>query len=108
MKTTRVIRYVRDIVCLPKSWSKNPRQVPIPRKERRNFLAQSGLFGKIEFDSDMSADDMSTEVCRIFSVPMGLTTEKIDQGERFRFTYLQRAGAGSRTLCAPSVSSTFE
>ena len=107
-RATKTMHYVRDIVCLPKKWSKNPRRVSIPRKERRNFLAESGLFGKIEFDSDMSADEVAKEVCRVFAVPMGLTTEKIEAGERFRFTYLQRAGAGARTLCAPSVSSSFE
>ena len=62
-RTTRVIWYVRDIVCLPKSWSKNPRRVSIPRNECRNVLAESGLFGKILFDSDKSADDMAKEVC---------------------------------------------
>lgn len=107
-RSTKTIRYVRDIVCLPKEWSKNLRHVTIPRKERRRLLAESGLVGKIEFDSDMCADDVVKEVCKVFAYPMGLTPEGIEQGDRFNFIYLQRAGAGCRSLCSPSVADTFD
>ena len=39
---------------------------------------------------------------------MGLTHEMIEEGHRFPYTYIQKAGAGSCALCAPSVSSSFE
>ena len=31
-----------------------------------------------------------------------------EEGDLFPFKYLQRTGAGSRTLCVPSVATTFE
>ena len=52
----------------------------------------------------MPADDVKR---KFFGVLMSFTSEKIDDGEYFNFTYIQRAGAGSRALCAPFVSSTF-
>ncbi len=99
--------YVRDIICLPKEWSDNSPKISIPRNAKRNLLAELGLVGKIEFTSAMSADDIKEEICKVFATPMGLTLESISLGESFPFTYLQRAGAGSRALCIPSVSSTF-
>ena len=48
------------------------------------------------------------EICKVFATPMGLTKMAIEQGNLFPFTYLQRTGPGSRTLCVPSVSSSFQ
>ena len=39
---------------------------------------------------------------------MGLTASELEQGELFPFKYLQRTGAGSRTLCVPSVAESFD
>ena len=107
-RATKCSHYVRDILCLPKSWCDDPGQVVIPRGERRNKLAKNGLFGKISFTSDLSADDMSKEVCTVFATPMGLTESELDRGKLFDFSFVQRTGAGSRTLCEPAVTSAFK
>ena len=105
---SKVNCYVRDIICLPEEWRGDQHKISIPRKKKLNFLAVSGLLGKIEFSSVMSEDEVSKEICRVFAGIMGLTHEMIEEGHRFPYTYLQKAGAGSRALCAPSVSSSFE
>ena len=94
-------------MCLPEEYCDNPRHISVPRMEKRNNLAEAGLVGKIEFNSDMNSDAMKREICRVFSKPMGLTDMDITNGDLFPFQYLQRTGAGSRTLCIPSVSSSF-
>ena len=95
---SKSVRYLRDIFCLP------------PRGSRRSALANkdTGLFGKLEFESSWSAERMRQEICTVFSKPFGLSDEDIIQGKLFKFQYLQRTGAGSRTLCVPSVTTSFE
>ena len=44
------------------------------------------------------------EFCKVFAKPMGLG----ELDELFPFEYLQRTGAGSRSLCRPAVSESFE
>ena len=107
-RTTKTVHYVRDILCMPASWCNNPRHVTIPRGEKRNYLAENGLLGKIEFNSEMNAEDIRVEVCRVFSSPMGLSEDDIAQRKTVGFRFLQRTGAGSRTLCVPSVADSFE
>ena len=47
--------YIRDILCLPRSYRNvESGNVPIPRTERRNTIAEAGLIGKVEFRSDMT------------------------------------------------------
>lgn len=107
-QAAKASQFVRDILCLPKSWCTSP-QIPIPRGNRRNFLAEKGLLGKIQFNSLMSSDDIVLEVSRVFSQPLDLSKTAIeDGGKRFNFLFLQRAGAGSRTLCRPSLADSFE
>lgn len=72
------------------------------------MLAESGLFGKIEFSSTMTAKEMRQEICRVFSIPMGVTEEEIVSGKLFPFHYLQRTGVGSQSPCLPAVSQSFE
>ena len=102
-KNTKVTTYVRDIVCLPEVTSKCDKIV-IPRGEKRSILAENGLVGKLQFHSDMPEEEVRKEICSIFAKPMGLkrNAEKI-----FQFSYLQSTGAGSRSLCTPSVSESF-
>ena len=97
--------YVRDILCLPQDWIGDEGCIAIPRGERRNLLAQSGLIGKLEFNSEMSDHEVRQEICKVFALPMDLDES---DGVLFPFDYLQRTGAGSRTLCVPSVCSGFE
>ena len=107
-QATKASQFVHDILCLPKSWCTKP-QIPIPRGHRRNFLAERGLLGKMQFNSLMSSDDIVLEVSHVFAQPLGLSkTEIEDGGERFNFLFLQRAGAGSRTLFRPSLADSFE
>ena len=40
--------------------------------------------------------------------PMGLSEDDLEAGNSFPFQYLQRTGAGSRSLCIPSVSLNFQ
>ena len=100
-------QYVRDILCLPSSWCTMP-WIPIPRGDRRSYLTENGLLGKIEFSSLMSSKDIILEVSRVFASQLGLSTSEIEEGKRFNFLFLQRTGAGSRTLCKPSVAESFE
>ena len=75
----------------------------IPRGEKRITLAVSGLIGKVEFDSEMSEDEVRTEIWKVFAAPMQLLPNELVPGTRgFPFEYLQRTGAGSRSLCVPS------
>lgn len=107
-QASKATQYVRDILCLPSSWCTRPR-IPIPRNDRRSFLTENGLLGKIEFSSAMSSKDMILEISRVFGSKVGLTkTEIEDEGKRFNFLFLQRSGVGSRTLCKPSVAESFE
>ena len=50
----------------------------------------------------MSDKEVRVEICRVFSKQMGLTSLDFDRGDLFPFKYLQRIGAGSRTLSVPS------
>lgn len=90
------------------SWIKSDDHISVPRGDKRHSLAKLGLIGKIEFSSDMTDRQVRSEICRAFAKPMGLTTLDLEQAKLFPFKYLQRTGAGSRTLCVPSVSETFE
>ena len=56
----------------------------------------------------MSDSDVRREVCEVFAIPMGLTELDMKNCNLFPYTYLQRAGSGSRSLCLPSVKETFE
>ena len=96
-------------MCLPLSFrNADGGKVSIPRTEKRNAIAEVGLIGKVEFRSDMTGLEVRQEICTVFAKPIGLTKTSIDNGDLFPFTYLQRTGAGSHTLCVPSVSSMFQ
>ena len=105
--SNKVTNYVRDILCLPRSWVADDGRIAIPRGERRSFLAETGLIGKVQFHSDMSEKEVRMEICKVFAKPMGLCVVT-EEGDLLPFKYLQRTGAGSRTLCVPSVATTFE
>ena len=66
--------YVRDIICLPSEHSCGDEggTILIPRGSSRARLAEAGLFGKIEFTSAMSENEIKSEICRAFMQPMGL------------------------------------
>ena len=101
--------YVRDIMLMPHDY-KNPNTgvVLFPRSAKRISLGGAGLVGKVEIDSSMTEIEVRREICEVFSIPMGLSPDDIKNYNLYPFTYLQRAGSGSRSLCVPSVKSTFE
>lgn len=75
--------------------------VPYPRKNFRAELGANGLIGKLHLTSDMSVNDVASEIRSVFQKPM-------DGNESFNFTFLQPTGGGNNTLTVPSVSSTYE
>lgn len=101
-------RHVRDIVLLPEEFRSENGSICIPRSTRREKLGKAGLVGKIEITSSMTEDEVRSEICEVFAVPMGLTVEDIKNGTRFQFSYLLRSGCNSRTLCVPTVKDTFQ
>ena len=102
---TKVSSYVRDLVCLPREFcAVRDEKICIPRGERRSKLARAGLVGKLQFNSGMTPKEVCDEICAVFFKAMGLPEAE----KSFEFEYLQRTGAGSRTLCVPAVSESFE
>lgn len=103
--------YVRDVICLPSEYKRygadEGTTILIPRGSSRASLAEAGLFGKIEFTSVMSESEIRIEICHAFMQPMGLCENDLADGNIFPFHYLQRTGAGSRSLCMPAVSNNF-
>lgn len=74
--------------------------------EKRSALGENGLIGKVQFNSAMSEAEVRVEVCKVFAKAMAMPMCESD--ELFPFEYLQRTGAGSRSLCRPAVSESFE
>ena len=64
--------------------------------------------GKIEFESEWSVERIRKEICSAFKTPFWLSDSDLDSGKLFKFEYLQQTGARSRTLCIPTVTSSFE
>lgn len=104
--TTKVISYVRDIICLPKDYCCKDKVV-IPRGDKRTVLAENGLIGKVQFNSGMSEAEVRMEICSVFAKPMGFKSVEMSNENVFPFDYLQHTGAGSRSLCRPT-SGKFE
>ena len=99
--------YIRDVMCLPQEWCHDEGHISIPRLDRRKTLASAGLIGKVEFNSDMSPEEVKSVICNAFAIPMGVSERDIEEGRLFPFKYLQRIGAGSRTLHVPATSSSI-
>ena len=98
---SKVNCYVRDINSLAEEWRGDQHKISIPRKKKRNFLAESGLLGKIEFSSVMSEDEVSKEICRVFAGVMGLTHENDRGGTPFSLHILTESRCRvPRSVCA--------
>lgn len=104
----KMTTYMRDTILLPPEYISKNGDIKVPRSINRTKLGKAGLVGKIEIDSGMSAADVSKEICEVFAKPMGYTKEDIIEGRLFSFSYLQTTGAGSKSLCIPSVKDGFE
>ena len=92
----RVYTYERDIICLPHSFA--GKLIKIPRN--RDALSESGLVGKMTLSSNMTEDELFSEIRSVFRGPMGGSAD-------FPFQVLQPTGGSSRSLTVPAVSSTF-
>ncbi len=98
---SKLVSYIRDIILLPMKFKSPNGDISIPRIIKRNKLGKAGLVGKIEIDSMMADTDVRREIYEVFAVPMGLSDADIKNDHLFPFAYLQRAGAGARSLCLP-------
>ena len=103
LPATKVVQYSRNVILLPPQYKNSGRsEVTIPRRSKRGMLGQAGLIGKVEILSNMTELDVRREICEVFSTPMGLTSEDIENNRLFPFFYLQ--GSGSHTYCVPSIN----
>lgn len=96
-RSEKLFTYDRDIICLPKSHGKSS-EISIPRA--RTQLAMNGLIGKIRLSSEMSQEDIFTEIRSVFRGAM-------DGSNTFRFHVLQPAGGNSKSLTIPALSESF-
>ena len=94
--TTKSSRYYRDIGCFPNDCCSS-HVVRIPRS--REALYEEGLVGRIRLTSEMSQDDIFTEIRSVFKGPMGNNDE---------FDVLQSTGGGSKSLVVPALSSSYQ
>ena len=91
--------YDRDIICLPFNHPNNARVFAFPRGKVRVNLGRQGLIGKIRLDSNMSEDEIFSEISSCFLHKFG---------EEFSFKILQSAGVGSKSLVIPALSNNYE
>ena len=92
--------YDCDIICLPNTFL-NDGKVSIPRFGTRDLLARNGLLGKIRLSSLMSQEEIFSEIRCVFS-------EAMFKNNNFKFTILQPAGGGSKSLTIPALSPSYE
>ena len=93
------MHYNRDIICLPHTFAKSGlKSISIPRGKQRIRLAE---LGKVTFSSEMSEDEISTEIRSAFAEAMG-------HDPCFPFKFLQVSGGGTKSLAVPSLSQSFQ
>ena len=98
----RLFTYDREIICFPKTFLSNEGLIKIPRKKStREYLIINQLVGNIRLRSDMSEDDIMTEIRSVFSWAM-------NEDSLFRFKILQSSGGGSKSLSVRQVSSSYQ
>lgn len=99
---TRIFTYDREIICIPQSFLNANNLVKIPRKSiYREFLVINNLIGNIRLRSDMSEDNIMSEIRSVFRVPMNKDT-------LFDFKILQPSGGSSKSLSIRQVSSSYK
>ena len=99
-KKAKLQSWDRNIMCLPSSVYEEG-DIVIPRAATRADLASKGLTGKIHLESWMNEQEVMAEIRSVFRGPMR-------DNPVFSFSILQSAGAGSRHLTIPSVSTSFQ
>lgn len=89
-KTTKVVQYNRDIICLPSHYAQGgSKSVQIPRGKQRAQLADMGLQGKVTLTSEMSEEAIRAEIRSAFM-------EAMENDPSFPFTFLQLSGSGTK------------
>ena len=91
----------RDVLCLPKNAKAVGNMISFPRGKYRAYLASAGLIGKLHMTSEMSDEDVASEIRSIFKSLM-------NDNSNFRFQYLQAAGSGTKALTVPAQSPSFK
>ena len=98
MKAKSVQVWDRDIVCIPPCLPNQ--KVSYPRGKYRSLLGEKGLIGKVRLSSCMSDNEVLDEIRSVFC-------EQMRGRKDFPFTFLQPAGAGTKSLTVSSISSSF-
>ena len=97
-----MVQYNRDVICLPSSYGEEGAKcISIPRGKQRSLLAGMGLQGKVILTSQMSEEDIRSEIRSAFVEAMG-------NDQSFPFTFLQTSGCGAKNLSAPSLNASFQ
>jgi len=96
-KKPKVVKqWDRDVICLPSR--AGGYNIGFPRGSYRSYLARCGLTGKLHITSEMSEEEVATEIRSIFKGPM-------KGNVHFQFQYIQPTGGGTKSLAIPSQSS---
>ena len=99
-KKIKFLEWDRDIMCIPRSFA-NGNDITIPRGQIRSSLATRGLSGKLRLNTNMTEEEIFSEIRSVFSKVM-------NNDEKFKFEILQSAGGGTKTLMVPCRSSQFK
>ena len=75
--------------------------ISFPQGKYRGYLASSGLIGKLHMTSEMSEEDVASEIRSVFKIPMNDNSD-------FQFLYFQAAGGGTKALTVPAQSPSFK
>ncbi len=101
-KPKTISKWDRDIICLPRKFKESgDNSISYPRGRSRSMLGREGLIVKVHLTSEMTIEEVESEIRSAFSGPMG-------GDDDFQFTFfLQATGGSARSLSIPSVSSSF-
>ena len=97
-----MVTWDRTILCLPKGYGalEQSRITAIPKGKARAALQARGLCGKIRLHSDMTEDEVLSEVRSAFR-------DAMEDDSSFHFRFLQTGGGGTKSLTVPAVSASF-
>ena len=73
--------YTKDVVCLPPT--KETKNIPIPRGNKRAQLAEMGLIGKVSINTVWGAEEVAKEITSVFSGAFSL-----QPGDVLNYDYL--------------------
>ena len=99
------------MICLPDDHKCEEGTIQIPRGSNRTMLVEAGLLvEKLNlYQLAMSENEIKRRYVVRSWCPWDCVSEDgLAAGNLFPFHYLQRTGAGSRSLCMPAVSQNFQ